>query len=141
VNYVSAALLHIASSNSRLGKAYHLVPPSDAQSIDLIPFFELLGECGYKLNPLPYAQWVNKLDEDSQLDANPLMPLLPMLSEAVYGQLTRWEVYEKMPAYDARNTQDALAEIGGLAFTPMNASLLERYLTHWQQIGFLPQLS
>jgi thioester reductase-like protein len=140
VNYVSAALLSIASNNSWLGQAYHLLPPNDIQSTDLNSFFELLNQCGYQLRPLTYSQWIARLNADPELDSNPLMPLLPMLSETVYGQLTRWEVYERMPTYDALHTQLALAETHGPSFVPMSSTLLGRYLTYWRNIGFLQAL-
>jgi hypothetical protein len=63
-----------------------------------------------------------------------------MLSETVYGQLTRWEVYERMPTYDALHTQLALAETHGPSFVPMSSTLLGRYLTYWRNIGFLQAL-
>jgi amino acid adenylation domain-containing protein/thioester reductase-like protein len=137
VNYVSAALFNISRDNLRLGKAYHLVPPDNKQSTDLNPFFELLNQCGYQLKCLNYPEWIAKLETDKELGSNPLMPLLPMLSEVVYKQLTRWEVYENMPVYDTQNTKSALAGIDKILYTPMNINLLERYLTYWRCKGFL----
>lgn len=67
------------------------------------------------------------------------MPLLPMLSEKVYQQLTRWQVYENMPAYDSSHTQSALSAANSqLKFSPMNKQLLMRYIHVWQQQGYLP---
>jgi hypothetical protein len=65
------------------------------------------------------------------------MPLLPMLAEPVYGQLTRWEVYEGMPVYDTANTERALAGSDGVEFPCLDRALLQRYLEYWMQIGFL----
>lgn len=139
VDYVSAALLTIAKDDRNLGQIYHLVPPQSAQSLDLNQFFELLGECGYPLQPLPYAEWVTTLGNDPHLYDNPLMPLLPMLSEPVYQNQTRWEVYENMPAYDASNTQAALSAAKSLLqFTVMDKKQLSQHLTFWQKKGFLP---
>jgi amino acid adenylation domain-containing protein/thioester reductase-like protein len=139
VDYVSAALMIIARDERNLGQAYHLVPPDHNQSIDLEHFFELLPQAGYPLQKLPYAQWIARLEADPNLDQNPLMPLLPMLAEAVYQHKTRWEVYENMPAYDASNTLAALAAAGQpLVFTPMDIHLLTRHLKYWQACGALP---
>lgn len=67
------------------------------------------------------------------------MPLLPMLSETVYQKQTRWEVYENMPAYDASNTQAALATANShLKFTPMDKHLLLLHLDFWRRNGLLP---
>lgn len=139
VDYVSTALLTIARGNNNPGKAYHLVPPDHAQSIDLDQFFELICDSGYQLQKLPYAGWIARLKSDPGLFDNPLMPLLPMLSEAVYQQQTRWEVYENMPAYDASNTQAALRAAGStLKFTPMDKHQLLLHLDFWQKSGVLP---
>ncbi|WP_300002844.1 amino acid adenylation domain-containing protein [uncultured Cedecea sp.] len=139
VDYVSAVLLTIAKNNDNLGQAYHLVPPDHAQSIDLNQFFELICENGYPLKKLPYSEWITQLDADPRLHDNPLMPLLPMLSEAIYQKQTRWEVYENMPAYDATNTQVALAAANSqLKFTPMDKNQLLLHLDFLQKNGFLP---
>ncbi|MEK9498609.1 amino acid adenylation domain-containing protein [Photorhabdus sp. P32] len=137
VNYISQALLNISQDNSGLGKAYHLATPDNQQSIDMIQFFELLNQCGYPLKGLHYSEWLEKLETDPTLEDNPLMPLLPMLSEKVYGELTRWELYENMPVYDTKNTESALKGKHEF-YSPMNNQLLERYISYWIQNGYLP---
>ncbi|MCC8379638.1 amino acid adenylation domain-containing protein [Xenorhabdus sp. PB30.3] len=133
VDYVSAALLTIAADTKNLGQVYHLVPPEREQSVSVDKFFHLLEEChGSPLQSLPYNEWVSKLTSDPHLHDNALLPLLPMLSERVYQQLTRWEVSENMPIYDSRNTSLALANAGhSVHFTPMGKELLSKYLTYY----------
>ncbi|MFC6340281.1 thioester reductase domain-containing protein [Pseudomonas karstica] len=139
VDYVSSALLTIAKDNKNLGQAYHLVPPDHTQSIDLDKFFELLCGSGYSLQKLPYLEWVKRLDADPDLQDNPLMPLLPMLSERVYQNLTRWEVYENMPAYDASNVKSALAAANSdLRPAPMDSNQLSLHLNFLKKNGYLP---
>jgi len=137
VDYASAALISIASDNSKLGRVYHLIPPSDSLSISLNDFFELISQCGYPLTPIPYKEWLQRVFDDPDLDNNPLMPLLPMLSEVVYEDLTAWEVFGKIPRYDASQTQAALAETGGPEYTPTSVALLTRYLDYMKNIGLL----
>lgn len=134
VDYVSSALLHIARDNNNLSRAYHLVPPQSAKSIDLMSFFEVLRDCGYPVISLPYPEWVRRLADAADLQQNPLMPLLPMLAEPIYGQKTRWEVYEGMPAYDASNTQRALADADSTLFRPLDHELLNLYIKHWEEV-------
>ncbi len=141
VDYVSEALLRIASDNDNLSRAYHLVPPQSDSSVELMGFFELLGQCGFPLETVPYPQWVRRLAESNQLERNPLMALVPMLMEPVYGELTRWEVYEGMPIYDSFNTKRALAAYGGNNFPHFDRVLLQRYLDYWTHIGFLERSS
>lgn len=137
VNYVSAALIHISRDNINLAKAFHLVPPDPSQSVDFNAFFELINQCGYPLQPLSYTEWLARLETDQSAD-NPLTPLLPMLSEVVWRQKTRWELYENMPVYDARNMRLALENMTSPLFSPMNRQLLMRYLDYWRTTGILP---
>ncbi|WP_340611026.1 amino acid adenylation domain-containing protein [Xenorhabdus bharatensis] len=137
VDYVSQSLLNISINNKMLGKAYHLVSPDRKQSMDLDPFFALLKQHGYQLEGVHYSEWLKKLEADDELTDNPLMPLLPMLSEKVYDEFSRLELYKDMPPYDAKNTEAALKETP-IRYTPMDSHLLELYLDYWQQINFLP---
>lgn len=130
VDYAAAALLRIAGDDANLGAAYHLVPPREADRVDLLDFFRLLASCGPTLQALPYPDWVRRV-ADADPARNPLRPLLPMLTEPVYGRLTRWEVYEGMPAYDTANTARALAASGGLPFPRLDRTLVQRYLPAW----------
>ncbi|MDX7990684.1 non-ribosomal peptide synthetase [Xenorhabdus littoralis] len=134
VDYVSSALLAIATDIRNLGQAYHLVPPDrKTQSVDINGFFRLLEECcGHPLQSLPYSEWLSRLIADPHLDHNALLSLLPMLSERVYQQLTRWEVNENMPVFDTRNTVLALANATNpVHFTPMGKELLSKYLNYY----------
>lgn len=137
VDYVSAALLGIARDDANLTRAYHLVPPRSTMPVDLVGFFKLLVECGYPLEEASYQQWVRRLADDAHLQDNPLMPLVPMLVEPVYGPLTRWEVYEGMPVYDSSNTDQALAASSDIVYPQLDRALLQRYLDYWIAIGFL----
>ncbi|MGL5385982.1 MAG: amino acid adenylation domain-containing protein [Enterobacterales bacterium] len=138
VDYVSRALLNLALGENNLGKAFHLVPPDSTQSTDLDSFFELINLNGFNLQPVSYPEWISRLENDENLASNPLMPLVPMLSEAVYGELTRWQVYENMPTYDAQNAQNGqMKSQHPLSFSVMEVSLLGRYLDYWRRTGYL----
>ncbi|WP_426703083.1 amino acid adenylation domain-containing protein [Rhodanobacter sp. Col0626] len=129
VDYVSAALLTIAGDVANLGTAYNLVPLAKGQSPDLMGLFTLLNDAGFSLNELPYRDWVERLENDRNLDGNPLLPLLPMLAEPVYGSLTRWEVYQHMPVYRTDNVRRVLA--GRVACPVLDVDLLKRHLRSW----------
>lgn len=138
VNYVSKVLLNIAKNKMNLGRAFHIVPPDCKQSIEHNAFFQLLSQCDFPLQKLPYSDWVKQLECDPNLFNNPLMPLLPMLSEPVYQNKTRWEIYENMPPYDTSNTQSALAaDNTSIEFTPMNKRLLSLYIEFWKKGGHI----
>lgn len=131
VDYVNSAILHIASSRSSLGHAYHIVPPSREVSIDMDASMDLIGECGSgPIEGVSYTKWIELLSE------NPpecLQPLQPMLAEKVQNGLTRWELYENMPIYETTNTMNALAEYPeGLEFPILGDDLMKKYLDYLQ---------
>ncbi|KAF9094308.1 hypothetical protein BGX27_001477 [Mortierella sp. AM989] len=128
VDYVSQALLRIASDDANLMSPYHLVPPENEE---LGEFLDLLKNCGHSLSALPYSQWTQHLSSHPDVEKNPLLSLLPMLSEPVYGYLTRWEIHERMPKYDMSNTKRALDASGGLECPRMDQGMLRRYLDFW----------
>lgn len=130
VDYVNSIILHIASApgSTSLGHAYHIVPPSRAESIDMNDVMDLAGLTSQiPMKGIPYQDWV-----DTLLDSCParLQPLQPMLAERAHGGLTRWELYENMPLYDTANTSHMLAtRKNTLQFPVFDGQLMERYLS------------
>ncbi|XYI02142.1 amino acid adenylation domain-containing protein [Sorangium sp. So ce1128] len=136
VDYVSQAIVHLSRQPGSLGKVFHLVP-APPHRLDLNGFFDLLGACSHPLARLPYARWCEELLKRIRRSGDsPLLPLLPMLTERVHGGLTRWELYEKMPACDSRNTTDGLAGTA-IACPPMNKRLLDRLFAYYVHTGYL----
>lgn len=130
VDYANSALLHIASSNRNLGHAFHLVPQDRSASVDMIETFEMLRRLGFpNLHGLPYDEWVRRLMKDTP---KRLKPLVPMLREKVYKDLTRWELYENMPVYETTNTIRALAgQYNTISCPPLDENLMKLYLRQW----------
>ncbi|RCI08411.1 hypothetical protein L249_8917 [Ophiocordyceps polyrhachis-furcata BCC 54312] len=128
VDYVSSAILHIASAPSSAGKAYHIVPPRRDASVDMDATMDLVGEAARRpLLGVPYAEWVQRLAVVAPLR---LLPLQPMLAEKIYQGRTRWELYENMPVYDTSNTDAALADYPGgpLELPKLDVALMKRYI-------------
>lgn len=135
VDYVSRALLGIAARADSRGRAFHLVPPDPRRSVDMNTFFELIRECGYPLERVGYASWVERVTADARTRESPLCSLIPMLFERVYRErLTRWELYENMPEYDTSATSAALP---GLEVPEMTRALVAKHLLHWARAGHL----
>ncbi|KAJ6107171.1 hypothetical protein N7523_008494 [Penicillium sp. IBT 18751x] len=129
VDYVNAAILHIASNPGSLGHAYHIVPPAQSVSIDMNDAMEMVGSLlDTPLTGLPYTDWIDALAKKSP---SRLQPLQPMLAEKVHEGLTRWELYENMPLYDTTNTARALQSFpGGLEFPQFDGELMLKYYTY-----------
>ncbi|KJZ74000.1 hypothetical protein HIM_06668 [Hirsutella minnesotensis 3608] len=128
VDYVNAAILHIAASAESLGHAYHIVPPSSEYNVDMDETMHLVGQAaGMSMHGVPYADWAERLATQSP---QRLLPLRPMLSEKVQDGLTRWELYANMPTYDTSNTARALADYpGGLQMPVLGVPLMRKYLS------------
>ncbi|GFF79893.1 hypothetical protein IFM61392_10262 [Aspergillus lentulus] len=126
VDYAVTAMLHISSSMSSLGHAFHLLPERSG-SVDMDAVMELLGQArGVMLQRVSYSEWIERLSASAHAS---LQPLLPMLAEKVHKGLTRWELYENMPTYDDTNTRQALKTYpGGLQCPPFDCALMKKYL-------------
>ena len=59
VDFVAAAILHIASDAGAYGGTYHLANPEPPPADDV---FDLLEEQGYPLERVPYDEWLLRID-------------------------------------------------------------------------------
>lgn len=103
VDYLIDAMLQISKLKESVGQSYNLVPEMTEQPIsEMTEMLNTLQEVAQiKMEELPYEQWLKRLQ--SQYDQDPLRTLLPMLEEKVYEGYCRWQMYEKMPIYEANN--------------------------------------
>jgi hypothetical protein len=90
---------------------------------------ELLGKArGVSMHYVSYDEWIERLSASTNAS---LRPLLPMLAEKVHEGLTRWEMYENMPAYDNTNTMRGVASYpGGLECPPFDCERMKRYVEY-----------
>jgi len=140
VDFATRAIIHLSSKKESLGKAFHIVP---TQPIDFVELFELLSSYGYLLKKLPFSQWQDELARHTRNSQdNALYPLSPLFTEKVYkDQLTLTELYQNTPYFDCQNTLNGLADTD-IICPPMDAKLLDTYLSYFIRSGFLapPQL-
>lgn len=134
-DYVCDAMLHIASHNTNLGQSYSLVAPNPADSVNLEKTVNVINDAGYPVASIPYWDWVNRL-HDPKNASNPLMPLMPLLQEKVWGDLTRFQTSQDTPHYDSTNTVAALADTPDIGYIPFSSEQLNRFLNFWSDKGF-----
>src|SRR5690606_10280135 len=140
VDQVSRAIVHIAGQPGHHGSAHHLVPPDPLLATDLNDLFAMVSAFGYPLARCSYREWVERTIEDARVRDNPLCALLPLLSERVYkDELTRWELHEDSPDYDASNALWALAR-SDVAFQAIDRKLVAMYIRRWIADGRLPPI-
>ncbi|KAL5333462.1 male sterility protein-domain-containing protein [Aspergillus crustosus] len=135
VDYVCSALMHIASSYQNLGRSYSLVAPDHSQSVNIEETGVMINQAGYSVEEIPYDEWVARL-RASDIDRNPLSPLMPLLEEPVLRELSRLQTSKYTPLYDTPNTVEDLADRPGIQYTPLDSALLKRYLDNWARKGF-----
>lgn len=133
VDYVCAAMLHIATKNENLGHAYHIVSPDHSLAVSAEGLYRLLIQAGYCVDQVPYAEWV---DKTSKTSGTPLEPMFPLLQEQVLGRYTRIETSMQTPIYDTTNLERALADRPDIKYTPLDADLLRRHVNCWIQRGY-----
>ncbi|CZT08035.1 hypothetical protein WAI453_002305 [Rhynchosporium graminicola] len=126
VDYVSSAVLKIAAAPNVLGRAYHIVPPEPAISIDMDSTMQMVGACsGRQMECVTYKDWVSRLAANSP---KTLQPLLPMLEEEIRDGLTHCQLYERMPVYDSANTTMVLSsDPDVLVYPVLDQALMKKY--------------
>lgn len=130
VDFVAKTLLHISKQQGEnLGHAFNLVHPDPKSAIDMCASFALLNRISpYSMHGVPYARWVQSL---SMRPEDPLYPLVPMLSERVLGERTRWEVYEGMAGYGRGNLHRVLTGAPDIRDCIDIDQLFKRCLKSW----------
>ncbi|KAF5866746.1 hypothetical protein ETB97_009903 [Aspergillus alliaceus] len=91
VNYVKSAVMHIASSDEKLGRSYSILSPDQSKSVTVIDTCGVTNEAGHPVEVIEYNDWVEQVFEKQRPDGL-LASLLPMFRERVLGRLARWEV-------------------------------------------------
>jgi thioester reductase-like protein len=128
VDYVSAAIVHLARQPASLGKIFHLSNPHPW------PYHSLLEWSvneGMSLKPVPFADWRQLLSQQAaQLGGEFVGPFLPLLEE-----ISAEQAY--MPPFDCRNTLAGLSG-SGIVCPPVGPALLRTYLEYYGRQGLLP---
>ncbi|RLL97441.1 hypothetical protein CFD26_106922 [Aspergillus turcosus] len=132
VDYVTAAILHIACSRENLGRAYHIVPPDRSVSVDYDQKYKMLREIGYPVQMLEYKEWVEKIRNSPE---NALESMMPLLDEPVYEDLSRLQTSRDTPVYDPTNTARALQDRPDIKYVALDANLLQQFIRNWVKRG------
>ncbi|NCR78513.1 MAG: amino acid adenylation domain-containing protein [Microcystis aeruginosa K13-05] len=129
VDYVSGAIIHLASQESSLGKAFHLLNSHPTLNRDL---FDCVREMGYPLQLVSFEKWRSHLTEQCKINTdNALSPVLDNFSDENLSA-------GYPPQFDAQNTVMGLK---GTAFNfpKIDDRLLKTYFEYFTKIGFLTQ--
>ncbi|KAL4875949.1 hypothetical protein BJY04DRAFT_232080 [Aspergillus karnatakaensis] len=136
IDFVCKATLQIASSSENLGRCYHILSNDQSKSVTQDQTCDLLNEAGFEVQMIEYKEWLGEVQRSNQSGlGEALRPLLPVLQEPVLNGLTRWEISQSSPRFDASNMERAL-EGSGIEFIPITSDILRRILGFWQRNGY-----
>jgi amino acid adenylation domain-containing protein/thioester reductase-like protein len=119
VDFVAAAILHLASEPAAQGGTYHLANPDPPPADEV---FDLLEEQGSPLERLPYEEWLQKLDAAPPEEGSP--------GEVLRGASPAAEELWEENIYEDSNTRRALGD-GGPTRPAIDEDLMETYARYF----------
>jgi len=125
VDFVAAAMVHIASDPATYGGTYHLANPEPPPADEV---FDLLEEQGYPLERLPFDEWLQRLDAAPPVEGSP--------GEIVRGAVPAAEDLRENNTYDDQNTRRALDDDGPSRPT-IDGNLMQTYAGYFVQQGWV----
>jgi len=125
VDFVVAAILHIASDPDAYGGTYHLTNPDPPPADEV---FDLLEEQGYPLERITYDEWLQRLDAAPPEKGSPGEILRGASPEA--GEL--WEEN----TYEDGNARSVLGG-GGPTRPEIDGNLVEAYARYFAEQGWI----
>ena len=132
VDYVSQAIVHLASQPTNWGQAFHLSSPHALSLAELVDHIRSLN---YELQDLDYDQWLQTLLALDATQDNALKPLAPLLSNstAAYSQ------YLEVLTLANVGRQLVLDGLVGTAIDcpVLDGHLLKRYFDYYSHSGFI----
>jgi thioester reductase-like protein len=127
VDYVTSALVAIATRKRSFGTTYHLV---NRRKMTFAQLAETLRE-RWSVRIVPVAHWWNALRDGYGAADNELHPVMDVVEEFVVGG-------EEAIDYDDKNTEAALRDTG-ITCPPLDKQLLDTYLSWLARTGYLPE--
>jgi len=131
VDYVSSSVVHLASQRNSWGKAFHLV---NRRPMHWAELYDLLCRSGYRLEKIPYGEWLRAVKHRAA-------SLPPKSSFAALHLLltTPNNLQVQRPPFVTEQIEECLCG-SGIVCPPLDSALMGRYLSYFQQTGYLPPI-
>jgi amino acid adenylation domain-containing protein/thioester reductase-like protein len=123
VDFVAAAILHLASERVAQGGTYHLANPDPPPADEI---FDRLEEQGYPLERLPYDEWLQRIDAAPPEEGSP--------GEVLQGASPSAEELWEGNTYEDHNARRALSE--GPTRPAIDGALMETYARYFARQGW-----
>ncbi|CEI92072.1 hypothetical protein RMCBS344292_06345 [Rhizopus microsporus] len=126
VDYAATAMVDIMLRTSCLpsrldDSIYHIVNPRNIKWSDIL---ENMRSCGMKFETVEPAEWIETLSKD---DTNPAYRLMSFYEDMFKSGL-------RMPLWETTKTCQTTPVLGKSPV--LDAELFNKYLKHWQSVGF-----
>jgi thioester reductase-like protein len=137
VDYLSDAIVHIATTCESTDRTYHLTNPNPASLTDML---DCMRAAGHLIQQVPYQDWVIDLVEYvSRHPDAPTAPFVPLcVDRAKIGDMSVKEMYFEgtFPTLGRDNVERDLAD-AQLTCPPADTALLNLYLNHFHAAGYI----
>jgi amino acid adenylation domain-containing protein/thioester reductase-like protein len=125
VDFVAAAILHIASEPGTYGGTYHLANPDPPPADEV---FDLLEGQGYPLGRLPFEDWLQRSDAAPPEEGSP--------GEILRGASPAAEELWEENIYEDSNARRALGD-DGPSRPDIDGDLMETYAAYFEEQGWI----
>jgi amino acid adenylation domain-containing protein/thioester reductase-like protein len=132
VDYVSQAMVKLASQPQAWGKAFHYSNPHSLSLAELVDYIRSLN---YEIQDLDYDRWLKALIDLDATQDNALKPLIPILSTGNVAYSKYLEVLN-LGNVSRQNVADGLVETT-ISCPELNGDLLSTYFDYLIDSGFL----
>jgi hypothetical protein len=127
VDFVSAAIVHLALRHPLLYETLNLVPP---RPVTVEGLTDSLGSCGFAVRRVPVVEYAERLAAAQRLSVAALLVLWALsLPAAGPGR-------QAFATLECKHTL-AILESAGIRCPDFDASLLGRYVDYCVDVGFL----
>jgi amino acid adenylation domain-containing protein/thioester reductase-like protein len=132
VDYVSQAIVQLASQPQDWGKAFHYSNPHSLSLAELVDYMRSLN---YEMPDLDYDRWLQALIDLDATQDNALKPLIPLLSTSSVAYTKYLEVLN-LGNVSRQNVDTGLAKTT-ISCPALDLDLLGIYFAYFSQSGFL----
>ncbi|MFH8982795.1 amino acid adenylation domain-containing protein [Streptomyces varsoviensis] len=136
VDFAADALVHLLTHEPPRGRAYHV---TNGRPADLGLLVDRLRARGRTVRRLPAGEWLDAMAHHAaEAPDFPLAPFLPTLMAPAgpAADDSRPLLTAALPAFGRENFERAMAA-SGIVCPPVDDALIDRYLDHFEAIGFL----
>ena len=134
VDYVSQAMVHLASQEKSWGRAFHFFHPAPLAWRQLMASLRALG---YPLEEVAYGQWWQELKQRTRHNTAQPAEHTSFFATLLLALMAPHYLLYKRPRLDASDTQEGLAGTD-IGCPPFDHDLIATYVAYWQKSRYLP---